>query len=784
MGEDLPPTAATEPPEEQGQDYIGPYRLLHKLGEGGMGEVWLALQTKPVRRKVALKVIKQGMDTKRVVARFDAERQALAMMDHPAIAKIHEAGATLHGRPYFVMEHVPGIPITEYCNRHKLTNAERLDLFVQVCEGVQHAHQKAVIHRDLKPSNVLVMVQDDKPVPKIIDFGVAKATAQRLTEQTLQTQIGVMIGTPAYMSPEQADLTIEDVDTRTDVYSLGVMLYELIVGALPFDPMELQEEGLQAIVRRIKEDNPSKPSARLSTMGEETKSVAEYRQTELHALQRELVGDLDWITMKALEKDRTRRYRSPHELASDIERYRTNQPIIARPPSAAYRTRKFIMRHTFGVAVSTIALLVLVAFAMTMMVQAKRIAIERDRANQEAAAKGQVSDFLRGLFTVSDPSQSRGNSITARELLDRGAGKIDDTLVEQPAVQAELRGVIGDVYRKLGLYDQAEGLLEQTLEQRRKVVGTDHPDTLQSMGSLANLYADQGRYDEAEALYVETLSIKKRVLGRDHPDTLKTMNNLAILYKQQGRYDEAIPLYLETLEIKKRVLGDDHLSTLTSMNNLATVYKRQGRYDEAEPLYLEAFKAQKRALGVDHPDTLLSMNNLAILYKIQKRFDEAEALFVDALAMRKKIFGNDHPLTLKSSNNLANLYLAQGRLDEAEPLAFDVLTTQKRTLGDDHPDTLKSMNNLANLYLSQRRFAEAEPLFLEALANQERLLGNDHISTAITRHNLACVKRDTGRSAEARVLFERVQRFCDDKLKPEHAFAQANREEYAKLSDN
>jgi serine/threonine protein kinase/Flp pilus assembly protein TadD len=784
MGEDLPPTVATDPPEEQGQDRIGPYRLLHKLGEGGMGEVWLALQTEPVRRKVALKVIKKGMDTQRVVARFEAERQALAMMDHPAIAKIFEAGETQHGRPYFVMEHVPGVPITEYCDRHKLTNQERLALFTQVCEGVQHAHQKAVIHRDLKPTNVLVMIRNDTPVPKIIDFGVAKATSHKLTDQTLQTQIGVMIGTPAYMSPEQADLTSEDVDTRTDVYSLGVMLYELLVGALPFDPQELQSEGLQAMVRRIREDDPSKPSARLSMKSVETSYAAEHRQMELLALRRELTGDLDWITMKALEKDRTRRYRSPQELADDIERYRTHQPVIARPPSAAYRTRKFILRHTGGVAISAVALVVLIAFAMSMSVQARKIAIERDRANQEAVAKGQVSDFLRGLFTVSDPSQSRGNSITARELLDRGAERIENTLIEQPETQAELRGVIGDVYRKLGLYTEAERLLEETLRQRRRILGNDHPDTLASMNSVANLYADQGRYDAAESLYLENLEARNRTLGSDHPSTLKTMNNLAILYKQQGRYDEAEPLYLETLETKKRVLGTDHPSTVTSMNNLAIVYKRQGRYDEAEPLYYEAFTTQKRVLGLDHPSTLLSMNNLAILYKIQERFDEAEPLFLDTLAMRTKIYGEEHPLTLKSANNLANLYLARGRLDEAEPLSIHVLTTQKRTLGDDHPDTLKSMNNLANLYLTQRRYEEAEPLFLEALSNQERLLGNNHISTAITRHNLACVIRDTGRPEEARRLFEQVQQFCDANLRPEHAFAKANREEYAKLIDN
>jgi WD40 repeat protein/serine/threonine protein kinase len=424
----LPATETGGPASAASTEQIGPYRLLDKLGEGGMGEVWLAEQKEPVKRKVALKVIKQGMDTKQVVARFEAERQALAMMDHPAIAKVYDAGSTPRGRPYFAMEHVQGVPITEHCDRHKLTNRERLDLFMQVCEGVQHAHHKAVIHRDLKPGNVLVSIRDGQPVPKIIDFGVAKAVSHKLTEQTMHTQLGVMIGTPAYMSPEQAEMTGQDIDTRTDVYALGMMLYELLVGALPFDQKEFREAGFEAIVRKIREDQPPRPSTRLSTLGEHSHQSARRRRTELPALRRELSGDLDWITLKALEKDRTRRYSSPQDLAADIERYLTDRPVLASPPSAAYRAKKFVKRHTWGVAAAAIGLLVLIAFAGTMAVQTKRIAGLRDVAEDERnqAEELQYGADMQLVATLWESESSTAHSV--QEILQvhvPAAGKPD-----------------------------------------------------------------------------------------------------------------------------------------------------------------------------------------------------------------------------------------------------------------------------------------------------------------------------------------------------------------------
>jgi non-specific serine/threonine protein kinase/serine/threonine-protein kinase len=744
-----------------GANRIGPYRLLQKIGEGGMGEVWEAEQQEPVRRVVALKLIKWGMDTKQVVARFESERQALALMDHAGIAKVFDAGATETGRPYFVMEHVKGVPITKYCDTHRLTTGERLKLFMEVCDAVQHAHQKGIIHRDIKASNVLVSVQDAEPVPKIIDFGVAKATAQKLTEKTVFTEYGALIGTPEYMSPEQAEMTGLDVDTRTDVYSLGVLLYELLTGVLPFDSEELREAGFDEIRRKIREEEPSRPSTRISTLaGEKATSVSTAHRAELPALSRLLKGDLDWITMKALEKDRTRRYQSPTDLAADIERHLTHQPVVASPPSTAYRMRKFIRRHKVGVAAGAIVVAALILGITGATVGLVRARKAETLARQEAETAEQVSDFLVGLFEVSDPGEARGNTITAREILDRGAEKIERELADQPLVRARMAITIGKVYRQLGLYGRAVPLLLEAVETRERGLGDDHPETLRAANVLAVLYDDQGRYEEAERLYLENLEKQKRVLGGDDLETLRSMNNLAVLYRSQRRYDEAEALYLETVDSQRRVLGDDHPETLRSMNNLANLYVRQGRNDDAEPLYLEAISSQERVLGEQDPETLRSMNNLAVLYMNLGRYEEGEALCLETLENRKRVLGDDHPETLSTTNNLAILYKDQGRYEEAEPLALKTVETRRRVLGDDHPRTLQSTNNLARLYVQQGRFEEAEALTLESLERLRSVLGEHHPETLRSMDILAVVylSRDEAepRDSKSAMEFARV----------------------------
>ena len=439
---------------------IGTYRLLRCLGEGGMGEVWLAEQTEPVRRQVAVKVIKRGMDSAQVVARFEVERQALAVMDHPAIAKVFDGGTTHDGRPYFAMEYVRGEAITAYCDRLGLRLPARLELFVQLCEGVQHAHQKGIIHRDLKPSNVLVTEIDDRPVPRIIDFGIAKAVSQPLTDRPVYTVLGGFVGTPEYMSPEQAGLTPTDVDTRTDVYALGVMLYELLVGALPFETTTLREGGIDQIRQMIREQEPVRPSTRVRRRGAAGSSDADRRAMVPDRLAHVLRGDLDAITMKALEKDRGRRYPTANALALDVRRHLQDEPVTAGSPGAAYRAQKFIRRHRWSVAAVAVLLALIGGFSVAMALQVRRTTRERDRANQEAATARQVSNFLVGLFHVSDPSEARGTTLTARDILSKGARDVERELGDQPRVRARIETTIGTVYTNLGMLNEAEPLLQ------------------------------------------------------------------------------------------------------------------------------------------------------------------------------------------------------------------------------------------------------------------------------------------------------------------------------------
>src|SRR6266852_4447749 len=682
---------------------FGPYRLLQRLGEGGMGEVWLAEQSKPVRRRVALKLIKAGMDTREVVARFESERQALALMDHPAIAKVFDAGSTPEGRPYFVMEYVAGIPITAYCDKHRMTTRQRMELFIQVCDGVQHAHQKAIIHRDLKPSNILVSEVDGKPMPRIIDFGLAKATSQRLTDGSMYTRVGTLLGTLEYMSPEQADSAGEDIDTRTDVYSLGVVLYQLLVGALPLD---LKKLAYDEMLRLLRDKDVPKPSSRILAQDGESAITAKNRGTDAPSLTRQLRGDPDAVVLKALEKDRKRRYGSPSELAADLGRYLRNEPVSAHTPSAAYRTRKYIRRHRLGVAVAMGLIAMLAAFAVAQRVQLQRTRLERDRATR-------ITDFMTGMFTVSDPSEQRGNSITAREILDKASNDIKTGLAKDPETQAQMMHVMGDVYEKLGLYPRAQALQQQSMEIRQRVLGPEHPDTLTSMNDLALDLDDSGHYAEAEKLEREALDISRRVLGPEHPDTLILMSNLGNTLWQEGHYPEAEKLNRETLGIQRRVLGPDHPGTLRSMNNLATDLDDSD--PEAEKLFRETLDIKRRVLGPEHPDTLLAMSNLAYVLGDKGRYAEAEKLHRETVDLRRGVLGPEHPDTLKSMTNLAIVLSREGRNAEAEKLEREALDISRRVLGAEHPQTAASIYNLGVIAANKGNRTEALSLLHQAL---------------------------------------------------------------------
>ena len=712
---------------------IGPYHLLQKIGEGGMGEVWVAEQHKPIHRRVALKLIKVGMDTRQVITRFESERQALAMMDHPAIAKVFDAGETSDGRPYFIMEYVQGIPITAHCDKNRLTTQERLELFKHICEGVQHAHQKAIIHRDLKPSNILVAIKDGVALPKIIDFGVAKATAQSLTERTMYTELGVLIGTPEYMSPEQAEMTGQNIDTRTDVYSLGAILYELLVGALPFDPKELRRAGFDEIRRKIREEDPPKPSTKLSTMGDTSTTQAQNRRTESPALVRQIRGDLDWITMKALEKDRTRRYGSPSELAADIDRYLHHQPIVARPPSTLYKTKKFVRRHRVGVGMAAALAILLVAFSVSTAIQARRVARERDRANQEAEASRQVTEFLTGLFKVSDPSEARGNSIKAREILDKAAERIEKELASQPKIQARLMAVMGNVYWYLGLYTESLPLYERSLSINRRTLGNDDPETLHSFGRMGTLLYAQGKNEKAEPYLLEAMTGMIRVLGKDDPQTINSINNYGALLFAQDKFIEAERYLREVLDSRRRVLGENHISTLASISNLGAVLQTQGKLADAEKCYRDAIKASRSIHGEDHPKTLTMIANLGCLYLNQDKLQEAEPLLRESLEKKRRVLGEDHPDTLSSYYYMAEFFKDQGSLIEAERYYRKALTGQRIILSEEGTDIAYTLVGLGDTLDRQGRYAEAEPLLREAVVNFQKELEpkTEAISSAI-----------------------------------------------------
>ena len=729
---------------------IGPYRLIKKLGEGGMGEVWLGEQTHPVRRHVALKLIRAGMDTKEFTARFEAERQALAMMDHPAIARVFDAGETPNGLPFFAMEQVQGDPITDFCDAHTLALEDRIALFLLVCDGVQHAHEKGIIHRDLKPSNVLVAMQGDRPAPKIIDFGVAKATAGRLTEKTMATELGALIGTPEYMSPEQADLRGLDLDTRSDVYALGVMLYELLTGALPFDAKELRAGGFDELRRRIREVEPPRPSTRIRSMGDAAAASASRRRTDAAHLAKRLQRDLDWIVMKALEKDRVRRYRSPSELAEDLGRYLRLEPVQAHAPSARYRAMKFVRRHRLGVAAAAAIALSLAGGVVASSVALVRAHRAESRARADAEAKSRVADFLKDLFNVSDPNTAKGNSVTARELLDKAAGAIEGpSLSAEPAVQAELAEIMGEVYLNLGLAARAEPLLRKAVEVRTRILGAEHVETLESMRRLAISYAHQDRFAEAGALNARTLEISRRTLGPEDPMTISCAMDWASSAYRQGRFADAERLYGETLAIQKRVLGPENANTLACMYDLATVYLDQNRYPEAERLLAQTLDAEKRVLGADHTATLRTMGSLVKAALRAGRAAEAEPLALEVVDAKRRVLGSEHPDTLNAMTDLGLAYQGQGKYADAERLDAEILAIQKRVLGPENDEVLWTMNNLALAYQSEGRYDEAERLHLETLAIRRRVLGPTYPDTLASLYNLACVAAKRGRRTEA-----------------------------------
>jgi serine/threonine protein kinase/tetratricopeptide (TPR) repeat protein len=775
-----PPTTVDHPVPERSSAVLGPYKLLQQIGAGGMGVVYMAEQEHPVRRLVALKIIRPGMDSAQVIARFESERQALALMDHPNIARVFDAGGTESGRPYFVMELVPGGPITEFCDRHRLTLGARLELFLDVCRAIQHAHHKGIIHRDIKPTNVLVALRDGAPVVKVIDFGVAKATVLGLTDRALITTHGQLIGTPEYMSPEQAEGSDRDIDTRTDVYSLGVLLYELLTGTTPLPSKRLGEVSFAELQRLIREEEAPRPSARLSALGDGATALARKRGLSARQLAQFLAGDLEWVVLKALQKDRAQRYDTPGSLAEDIERYLRCEAIRARPPSAAYRLKRFTQRNRVAVltgALTAAALLVGAAGATWQAVvatQAKRDAQAAAAAEREAKELAQareaetraVLEFVeRRVLAAGRPAGQDGGlnrDVTIRQAVEAALPFVENSFPNQPLIEARLRLALGKSFWYLGDAPLAAELCQRARALFTQHLGPDHPDTLRSARHLARCYRALGRPADALALSEETLARCTTRFGPDHPETLRSMNNLACSYADLGRRAEALELRERTLALMRVGLGPDHPDTLRSMYDLATSYALRGQQAAALKLREETLARRRAKLGPTHPETLRSMNGVACSYAALGRHGDAAELYERALAQQQAALGADHPDTFQTMYNLAISLAALGRHAEALKLREEALALHTARLGATHPRTLMSMNTVASSYAALGRHGDALALFERTLALQKVRLGPGHRDTLWSMWGVARALVALDRGAEAvPVIDECLQRAAD-----------------------
>jgi serine/threonine protein kinase/tetratricopeptide (TPR) repeat protein len=761
---------ATECPSTR----IGPYKLLEQIGEGGFGIVFMAEQEQPIRRKVALKLLKPGMDTKQVIARFESERQALALMDHPNIARVLDAGAAESGRPYFVMELVNGVSITEFCDRNRLGLVARLKLFLDVCRAIQHAHHKGVIHRDIKPTNVLVTLHDGEPVVKVIDFGIAKAIGQKLTEQTLFTSLGQMIGTPAYMSPEQAERSGLDIDTRSDVYALGVLLYELLTGTTPLEDRRLEAAGFAEMQRLIREEEAPRPSLRLSSLGTAATVLAGNRGLDARRLAQLLSGDLDWAVMKALEKDRNRRYDTPGRFAEDIERYLRREPMVARPPSTIYHLKRFVQRHRAPVltgcalAAALLAGAAVATWQAVVATQAQQDALEAAAAEKNAKEQAQASDaetqavleFVENrIFKEAGREGQRGGSGhggTLRRAITSALPYVNRSFPHQPLLEARLRMTLGRFFLDLGEAKIAADQCELALTLYRKHLGADRPDTLRSQYHLARCYHALGRYDDAFKLGEKTLALMKARLGRDDPDTLRSMNGLATSLAALGQHADALQLREETLALMKAKLGHDHPDTLRSMDSLANSYAALARRADALRLRKKTLALCEAQLGPSHPDTLLSKYNLADSYDVLGRHADALQLREETLALMKAELGRDHPDTFRCMNGVAVSYARLCRHADAVKLYEETLALQKAKLGLDHPDTFQTMYNLAISYAALDRHVDALKLRKKSLALHWVKLGRDHPRTLMSMNNVAWSYAALGRHTDALRLYQKT----------------------------
>ncbi|MFQ5349585.1 MAG: tetratricopeptide repeat protein, partial [Thermoanaerobaculia bacterium] len=761
-------------PSDKAEGRIGPYRLLRKLGEGGMSRVYLAIRDDGFQRLVALKVIRRGLKSEDLLHRFRTERQILAGLDHPNIAKLLDGGSTEEGLPYFVMEHIDGIPVDEYCDRNRLTVFQRLQLFLDICAAVQYAHQNLVVHRDIKTSNILVTADG---TAKLLDFGIAKLLKPEQFPVPVELTATMMRPmTPFYASPEQ--IQGRAITTASDVYSLGVLLYKLLTGHLPY---QVESHTAKEVERAVVETPPERPStavSRVETIAAGRReeeititpaSVSQARSVQPNQLRRILTGDLDTILLAALRKEPRRRYGTVEQFAEDVRRSLDGLPVRAHGDSLGYRARKFVQRNRVPIGVGATIVLLLFGFAVTMALQASRIALERDAAQRERDRAEQVVTFLQDIFRVSDPHEEGGATITAREILDSGAQRVTRELEDQPEVQATLMQAIGNVYRNLGLYDLAEPLLREALSVRRRALGKDHPAVAQSLNNLGVVLRQRGDYDGAAPLFNEALEMRRRHhAGVNHPDLAESLNNLALLYQERGRYPVAEELMAEAIAIQRAAEGGSGAELASLLANMGILLTEVGDWIPAEPPFREALQLRREALGEDHPLVADSLNDLGVFLGIQGDLEAAEELLREALTMRRHSLNPDHPALAESINNLGRLLREKRDFPAAEELYREALAIREKQLGRDHRLVAIHIHNLGQVLQAQRKLAQAEVQLRDALAIRIKLFGEEHNEVGVSYMALGDLLVEQGRAANAEPLLRKGVEVMSATLPPNH----------------